>query len=436
MSLRAKLALAFAAIAVLVAGSMGLLGYTATADQLQNETDRALVASGARPAMGGGREGMGRRQDASLLLSGTGQVVQSSGTVTLPVTQADRAAAAAGAPSVTARTQSVDGTPYRIVTIAPGQAQGAMLVARDWSENASVLRQLATILGLLALALALVAAAGGWLLARQITKRLVQLTETAEQVSATGQLDVVVPGSGADEVRRLAGSFNDMLTRLAQSQAAQQRLVQDAGHELRTPLTSLRTNISLLSRFEELPADVRTRVLSDLNGESRELTGLVDEVLSLAGGQAQPDQREPLRLAEIAEAVATRARRRTGREITTSVDNSVVQASRSGLERALWNLVDNAAKFDQSGGAIDIRVTGGRIEVMDRGPGVEPHEAAHLFDRFYRPVASRSLPGSGLGLAIVKDVAQTNGAQAYVRARDGGGAVFGIAFSGPVPTDS
>ena len=66
-----------------------------------------------------------------------------------------------------------------------------------------------------------------------------------------------MPGAGTDEVGRLAGSFNTMLGRLGESQADQQRLVQDAGHELRTPLTSLRTNISLLERFEELDPDVR-----------------------------------------------------------------------------------------------------------------------------------------------------------------------------------
>lgn len=383
-----------------------------------------------------GGAGVGRRQDASLVLSASGQVLQSAGAVTLPVTDPDRAAAASAESSVTARTQSVNGTPYRIVTIAPGQGRGALLVARDWSENAAVLRQLATVLSILAVILAILAAAGGWLVARQITKRLVRLTDTTEQVSATGQLDVEVPGAGTDEVGRLAGSFNTMLGRLSQSHAEQQRLVQDAGHELRTPLTSLRTNISLLGRFDELPPDVRTQVLSDLNGESRELTSLVNEVLALAGGQAERDAVAPVRLADVADSVAARGRRRTGRDITTYTDDSVVQASRGALERAVWNLVDNAAKFDLSGSPIEIRAADGTVAVLDRGPGVDPREVPHLFDRFYRPVASRSLPGSGLGLAIVKDVAQANGGQAFVRAREGGGSVFGIAFDRSVPTDS
>ena len=94
----------------------------------------------------------------------------------------------------------------------------------------------------------------------------------------------------------------------------------------------------------------------------------------------------------------------------------------------MWNLVDNAAKFDPSGAPIEVRVQRNTIEVLDRGPGVPADEAGQIFDRFYRPVASRSLPGSGLGLSIVKDVAQAHGGRAYVQPREGGGSVFGIAL--------
>ncbi len=427
MSLRSKLALAFAVLAVVVAGLMGVIGYTATTNQLERATDQALLAGGGRPMRDGPED---REQDASLVLSADGQVVDSHGEVQLPVTDADRAAAASQRPSVEARTQDVNGTPYRIVTVSPGQGRGAVLLARDWSQSASVLRQLAVVLAVCALALAVVAAAIGWLVARQITKRLVRLTDTAEQVSATGQLDLAVPGAGTDEVGRLAGSFNSMLGRLAASQADQQRLVQDAGHELRTPLTSLRTNISLLERFDELTPAVRERVLADLKGESRELTGLVNEVLALAGGQATEGEAEPVRLAAVAEAVAKRARRRTGREVTVSTDDSEVTATRQSLERAVWNLVDNAAKFDSSDAPIDLRVADRTIEVLDRGPGVAADDMPHLFDRFYRPVASRSLPGSGLGLAIVKDVAEASGGRVFAHPREGGGSVFGITWAG------
>ena len=427
MSLRTKLAISFAALAATVAALMGVIGYAATNEQLERATDQALLSGGGGRPMGPDPD-EGRGRDAITVLSPTGDVVRSDGVVRLPVSDADRAAATSDQPSVQARTQSVEGTPYRVLTVAPGQSRGAVMVARDWSEAASVLRRLAVVLTVCAFGLAALAALIGWWLATQISKRLVRLTDTAEQVSETGRLDVQVPGGGTDEVGRLALSFNTMLGRLAASQADQQRLVQDAGHELRTPLTSLRTNISLLERFDELSPQVRSRVLADLRGESRELTGLVNEVLALAGGEGAEDDAEPVRLASVAETVAIRARRRTQREVTVSADESQILAVRSAVERAVWNLVDNAAKFDPSGAPIDIRVADGTVEVMDRGPGVSGDDLPHLFDRFYRPVSSRSLPGSGLGLAIVKEVAQTHGGHVSVRPRDGGGSVFGITW--------
>jgi two-component system sensor histidine kinase MprB len=432
MSLRSRLAIAFAVLATVVAALMGVIGYASANAQLERETDRSLVAGG-RPMLmapddrSGGRTGQ-RRQDAALLLAPDGQVVQARGDAVLPVTDADRAAAAGTQPTRTARTKEVDGVPYRIVTVAPGDAGGALLVARDWSENAAVLQQLAVVLTAFAVALAGLAAVVGWWVATSITRRLVHLTDAAEHVGQTGQLEVAVPGAGTDEVGRLAAAFNTMLDRLAASQADQKRLVQDAGHELRTPLTSLRTNISLLHRLDELPPDARARVLADLEGESRELTGLVNEVLDLAAGEADSGDPEAVRLADVARAVAARAHRRTGRDIDVQADDSTVMTHRSGVERAVWNLVENAVKFDPGGAPIEIRVSEGTLEVLDRGPGVDPADATRLFDRFYRPVASRSQPGSGLGLSIVKDVVEASGGRVYVTGRDGGGSVFGMAF--------
>ncbi|HQR79734.1 MAG TPA: HAMP domain-containing sensor histidine kinase [Actinomycetota bacterium] len=425
MSLRSKLAITFAVLAAIVAGLMGLLGYTATGNQLERSMDQSLLAQGGAPMMGH-REDRGR--DPMVVLSADGQVTDSRGNVQLPVTDADRAVAASTRATVITRTASVQGTPYRILTASPGQSRGAVLVGRDWSQSAAVLNRLAVVLTVCVLLLSAAGAVVGWLIARRITKPLIRLTNTAEQVSDSGRLDVEVPGAGSDEVGRLAASFNTMLGRLATSQAEQQRLVQDAGHELRTPLTSLRTNISLLERFDELSPPVRARVVADLRGESRELTGLVNEVLALAGGQGAEEEPQNIRLAEVVQRIATRARRRTQREVTVSTDDSQIIASRPAVERAVWNLVDNAAKFDPSGAPIDILVTDGTLEVLDRGPGVPAEDLPHVFDRFYRAVTSRSLPGSGLGLAIVKDVAQASGGRAYVHPREGGGSVFGIAW--------
>jgi two-component system sensor histidine kinase MprB len=105
---------------------------------------------------------------------------------------------------------------------------------------------------------------------------------------------------------------------------------------------------------------------------------------------------------------------------------------RLALDRAVTNLLENAIKFDPDPEhPVELYADGARIEVRDRGPGVAAADAPHVFDRFYRATAARSLPGSGLGLAIVQDVAQLHGGTAYATDRPEGGAVIGFTLGGP-----
>jgi two-component system sensor histidine kinase MprB len=272
-------------------------------------------------------------------------------------------------------------------------------------------------------------------------------------VARTRRVGIQVPVTGNDEVGRLGRSFDRMLGRLAQSEEDQRRLVQDAGHELRTPLTSLRTNISLLRRIDELPPAAREELVADLAQESRELTDLVNELVDLAAGQSDTEPLQRVRLADIAEDAATIVRRRTGREIVVRVTgDTTVDGRVSALQRAVSNLLENAAKFDRDGKSpIEIVVTGPehpfqledsdaprtglplgsvRVEVLDRGPGVEESDLMRIFDRFYRAADARSLPGSGLGLSIVQDVATSHGGAAFAYRRPGGGSVIGFTIGG------
>ena len=124
---------------------------------------------------------------------------------------------------------------------------------------------------------------------------------------------------------------------------------------------------------------------------------------------------------------AAQARRRSDREITVDTDDTVVIARPDALARAVNNLLDNAAKFDPAGTSpIEVVARGRRVEVRDRGPGVDAADLDRIFDRFYRATAARSLPGSGLGLAIVAEVARSHGGTAFAANREGGGAVIGF----------
>ena len=325
-----------------------------------------------------------------------------------------------------------EGEPYRVLTVANGGPEGgarmfavSLMYTNDLLDDIRVRTAVAVVI-VIAIASAL-----GWLFARQATRRLQRLTRVAEEVAATGRLDVDVPVGGRDEAGRLGTAFNEMLGALGRSKDAQQRLVQDAGHELRTPLTSLQTNVSVLQRYESLRAEDRDRLITDLDSETHELTTLVNELVDLATDQRgdEPDQR--VELGPMIERVADRARRRTGRSVDVVADDTVVVGRPQALERAITNLVDNAAKFSAgAGGPIDISLQQGRVEVSDRGPGIAPADLPRVFDRFYRATDARSRPGSGLGLAIVSDVVQAHGGTTFAAMREGGGATVGFVLPG------
>ena len=203
--------------------------------------------------------------------------------------------------------------------------------------------------------------------------------------------------------------------------------MQNAGHELRTPLTSLRTNVSVMSRFAELSPSSQQRLLDDVTGETRELTNLINELVELAMDRRDDENAEPVDLSALVGKVAAMFEHRSKRTIVVRADPDVVVLGRpKALERAISNLLDNALKFDTGSGAVGVSVTGDRVEVSDRGPGIDPDDSPKIFDRFFRADAARSMPGSGLGLAIVAEVAAVHGGVGFVEARAGGGARIGF----------
>ena len=330
MTLRQKFVVAFAAVAVLVAALVGTFSYIVTAHNLRTEVDFSLVAAATNLSAGPfppNTDGNGAAGDGSGSgIIQTARILQSDGSarqilgsdVGIPVSDAAAALATPGAAAGSRIYETVteNGTSYRVLTEPLLTGQGAIQVARDLSETSRILSNLAVTTVLVGLAVLLLAAATGWLIARQITRRLTALTEVAERVSSTGHLDVEIDGHGKDEVGRLSASMQTMLAELARSRDDQQRLLQNAGHELRTPLTSLRTNVSVLRRFDELSPASRRRLLDDVDGETRELTHLVNELVELATDRRDIEHVVPVDLALLAERTAERYRRRSGRIIS------------------------------------------------------------------------------------------------------------------------
>jgi two-component system sensor histidine kinase MprB len=155
---------------------------------------------------------------------------------------------------------------------------------------------------------------------------------------------------------------------------------------------------------------------------------LITALLELARGDANLE-RQPVQLDELVESAVDRARARfpqVGWE--ERLEPTRVEGVPERLERAVWNLLENAGKWTTNGKPVEVRLTGGELTVRDHGPGIAPEDREHVFDRFYRAPSARSLPGSGLGLAIVREVAEAHGGSVAVEEPPGGGALLRLSL--------
>jgi two-component system, OmpR family, sensor histidine kinase MprB len=319
----------------------------------------------------------------------------------------------------------------RVLTVPASPSGFAVQLVRSLSDVDHTLRQLELLLFLVAacgIGLALVL---GYLVSRTSLRPVRRLTAAAEQVAATQQLDQRIEVVGDDELARLASSFNAMLAALAESRHQQAQLVADAGHELRTPLTSLRTNIEVLMKVRDLPAVERQSLLDDVQAQLEELTTLVGDLVELAREDELDVEPQEVHFDVIVERAIDRARRRAPSvTFATDLQPGLVRGQPALLERAILNVLDNAAKWSPPGSHVDIGLTrngaGWELAVKDQGPGIAPDDLPHVFDRFYRAPSARALPGSGLGLAIVRQVVEAHGGTVQASSPPGGGTLIEV----------
>jgi len=323
----------------------------------------------------------------------------------------------------------VRGTHFRVLTM-PVRG-GALRVARSLTEVDNSLGHIKNLLILIAGGGIAIAAALGLAVSRAALAPVRRLTTATENVTKTGDLSDRIEVGGRDELSRLAGSFNAMLGALEESSRAQRQLVADASHELRTPLTSLRTNIEVLASERQLPAGERERLLTDVVDQLSEMTTLISGLIDLARGEQPSSEPEDVRLDLVAADAVERARRdRPAVTFTTDLQESMVQGIPATIERAVANLLDNAAKWSPPNADVEVAVRDGQISVRDHGPGIDEEDLPHIFDRFYRSRSARGRPGSGLGLAIVRQVAVAHGGEVVAERAEGGGTRMTLRLNG------
>jgi two-component system sensor histidine kinase MprB len=450
VSLRWRIATGLALIAALVSAIGATGAYVTTSRELEQSIDQSLLgraeavrrSDGGEPPDRDDHSSGGCPRPGTLQPAAAAQLVAADGTVTaciagavqLPVDDEDRVTEPGDAPRL--RTVTIDGKPYRMLTVA--WSDGRLLQsARALEENDDVLTALALRLTVLSVVAIAAAAVLGWLFARRLVRPVERLRDSAERIARTQDLGAPVPQGGGGEIGSLASSFSTMVDALAASRVQQQQLITDASHELRTPLTSLRTNAELLERGELLDAEQRHSAALGIRLEVDELTALVSELVELATDRSSDEEQpEPTELADPASRVADRARRRTDREVEViTSDPHPVLVRPAMVERAITNLVDNAMKY--SDGAVEIVISGRRLEVRDHGPGIPADDLPHVFERFYRSAAARAEPGSGLGLAIVQQIITRHDGTVWAANRSDGDNAHGaiVGFELPAAPD-
>lgn len=380
-----------------------------------------------------------RDKDIAQFIENTGPPIQTVPPVSpLAVGPADRAVAAAATSGSSGPQATHDlysgGNHYRVTTVPLGAAGDGVGLA---IQLAHPINELDHTLGLLKLVLLVVALGGvalavilGYLVARATLRPVVRLTRAAEHVAATQDLDATIDEVGSDELSRLAHAFNAMLGALGASRRQQAQLVSDAGHELRTPLTSLRTNIEVLMRVQELPETDRRELLDDVKAQLEELTTLIGEVVELAREDEQHAEPTEVRLDAIVRRAVERAQRRApGLSFAVALTAGAVTGHPALLERAVLNVLDNAIKWSPTATSVDVRLARldrWHLDVRDHGPGIAGSDLPRVFDRFYRAETARAMPGSGLGLAIVAEVVHSHGGDVSISSPDDGGTLVHI----------
>lgn len=314
-----------------------------------------------------------------------------------------------------------DNATYRVATV-PARLGGSPVLVYAGLPTTGVDRSTAQLTRALGVGLPIVIAGLGgvaWLLVRRALRPVETLRrQTAEITLRDLQRRLAVP-AGRDELARLAGTLNDLLTRLDATTSQQRQFIADAAHELRSPLAALRAGLEVSARHPAAAPWPDSAAVA--LGDAERLSRLVDDLVHLARLDAHPRlRRHPVDLDEIVFDEVRRVRQRT----TLVVDESAVTAVRlngdgDALARVVRNLLDNAIRHARH--RVTVTLTRSerqaRLIVCDDGPGIAPEHRQRVFERFTRldDARSRDGGGSGLGLSIVRDVTLAHGGTVVVQ---------------------
>lgn len=339
-----------------------------------------------------------------------------------------------------------DGESFRAVAVALPANAGSIVAAQSLGDLKGTIARLGFLFLLIGLLLLAMIAIASRIVIKIGMRPLEDVEETAEQIAA-GDLSARMPEANPNtEVGRLVTSLNSMLSRIesafdarSESENKLRRFVADASHELRTPLTAIRGFSELYRQGAVSGEDATRELLSRIEGESKRMSSLVEDLLLLARlDQAREMETKPVDLGKLVESAVASARA-AGPEhpvtFTAPSEDIFALGDEARIHQVVANLLANARAHTPAGTKVDVILyrdaDGIRISVADNGPGLSIEDQKKIFERFYRADPSRVRvdgEGSGLGLSIVDAVMSAHGGSVTVQSELGKGSTFTLFF--------
>ncbi|MBV7281931.1 cell wall metabolism sensor histidine kinase WalK [Corynebacterium sp. TAE3-ERU30] len=325
---------------------------------------------------------------------------------------------------------SADESKWRVVAISDNRS--ITVVARSVADEERLLRNLRTAQWGIGLMVLLAAAGIAAVVVHRSLQPLRNVADTAEAITG-GDLDRRVQyTSHSTEVGKVGAAMNTMLEQLQSSLTAAQdkeeqmrRFVGDASHELRTPLTSVRGYAEL---YQSGAMNDPDRVVAKVREEADRMSELVEGLLALARAEGMTLNLQDTDVVELCQRVVGDYRDADITVEAPSPARATVDADK--IRQVLVNLLNNARAHGAEPITVRVQSTPEQVEisVADCGPGMNEHDAQHVFERFYRADTSRSRAsgGSGLGLAIVSSLVDAHQGQISLDTAEGRGAVFSV----------
>ncbi len=448
-TIRGRLTLWYVALLAITLLGFSAFLYLSLARTLRAEGDRLLLAAAEQTiAMLEVVDGQPHLPDTPealppgmvvVLYDATGQEVLAN-SPRRPLTTLAAALPRPGPAQVTfATVRLADGEPWRVLSapvVEDGRPVGVLQVARSERDADVTLRQLVLLMAVAVPATLLLAIAGSLFLAGRALDPIDRVTRTAGQISAE-HLSRRLGFRGNDEVGHLAATFDRMLDRLEAAFQRERRFTADTSHEFRTPLAMLVSQIDVGLERRRSTAEYE-RILRSVRDDATRMSQLLAELLTLARADAGRDElaREPVDLEDLADQVAATmqslARQRGITLERVRQGAAVVEADQTRLTQLLVNLVENALKYTEAGGRVDVVTEAASgwavLAVVDTGIGIPQEHLPHIFERFYRvdKARSRAAGGAGLGLAISRWVAEAHGGTIDVESEPGRGTTFTV----------